>query len=96
MNTKKTSSKKVSGIIMMACAVGIIILNIAKGMDLDSYIMPTIFLSIGTSFLTMKEKAEDVKQHVEASIKRNKILLPITIIALLTGIGSFIFTLVIE
>jgi len=76
MTTSKKGSARISGIITIACALGITILNIIQNNNVDSYIMPFILLMIGLFFLFPKPAEESVK------IKMGKVARRIVIAAL--------------
>lgn len=92
MESKKRKVSRVMGLITVICAMGMAILNIIQGKPFDDYIMPVIFLAVGTSFLTRKQTEETV--GIKVSAKRHKILLASSFVVFLGGIVTLIITLV--
>ena len=83
--------KKVSGIIIIGCAIAIAILNYFTKEGFDSYIMSIVLLPIGISVLISKPKSETKK--IEMSSTKGKVLFSVALLALVSGVVTFINTL---
>ncbi len=92
METAKTNFGKVSGVIVMICAIGLTILNIFFNKNFDSYIMPFILLMAGIIFLVRVQSEES--RQITVSPKKQKILIATLSISLVAGIVTLIITLI--
>ena len=92
MEKVKTNVSKVPGVIIIGCALGMMILNLVLGKNIDSFLVPFYFLMLGIFFLSRKQ-SEVTKQPVMSPPKR-KLFIAALSISLVAGIVTFIFTLV--
>lgn len=88
MEATKVNLSKISGVIIMICALGIAAVNIILKENPDSFIMPFILFVVGISFISKKQSAE-TKQPV-ISAKKQRIILATLSISLIAGIVIFI------
>lgn len=93
METKTKNSNKVLGIIITACAVGIMIVKYFTHGNLDSYIMPFVLFCVGMVFYNQKP-IKQTSELIEPGSTKGKVVLALTSLALISGVVVFILTLV--
>jgi len=91
MQTQKLSFSKVSGIIVIGCAIAIIVIKYLTQGDLDSYIMPFMLMCMGVVFLSRKNKEEEKPFYM--SPKQARIAMAIVLVSLIAGIIVFFLVL---
>jgi len=91
MEIKKNGSLKISGSITIACALGITILHVLQGENLDSYILPFILLMLGISFLFRRPTSEN--RQIKMSRTARKIVIAALSISLVAGILTMLLSM---
>jgi len=91
METTKKNFSRVSGIIILVCTLGITILKISQGQDMESYFMPFFLLMMGLMFTF--RKATGAEKQPELRMRRPKLVIAALSISLIAGIVVLIITI---